>query len=94
MEVVLESGAEDIEVEEDGSIVITTTWEELSAVNQSLRESGFDAAHSEVTMLASNTIECDSELGAKVIKLIEALEDLDDSQEVFSNAIIPEESYG
>ena len=45
-------------------------------------------------MLASNTIECDSEVGAKVIKLIEALEDLDDSQEVFSNAIIPEESYG
>ena len=35
-----------------------------------------------------------TEVGAKVIKLIEALEDLDDSQEVFSNAIIPEESYG
>ncbi len=45
MEVVLESGAEDIEVEEDGSIVITTAWEELSAVRQSLRESGFDATH-------------------------------------------------
>ena len=45
-------------------------------------------------MLASNSIECDAEIGAKVLKLIEALEDLDDSQEVFSNAIIPEEAYG
>ena len=94
MEVVLESGAEDIEIEEDGSIVITTAWEELSVVSQSLRESGFDASHSEVTMVASNSIECDAEAGAKVIKLIEALEDLDDSQEVFSNAIIPEGAYG
>ena len=52
-----------------------------------------DPSHCEVTMVASTSIECDVEMGGRVLKLIEALEDLDDSQEVFSNAIIPAEAF-
>ena len=93
MEAALESGAEDIDTEEDGSITLTTAWEDLSVINEALRASGLDPSHSEVTMVASTSVECDVETGSRVLKLIEALEDLDDSQEVFSNAIIPEESF-
>ena len=93
MEAALESGAEDIDSEEDGSITVTTAWEDLSAINEALRVSGLNPSHSEVTMVASTSVECDVEMGTRVLKLIEALEDLDDSQEVFSNAIIPEESF-
>ena len=93
MEAALDAGAEDIDSEEDGSIIVTTAWEDLSGVNESLRLAGLGPSHSEVTMVASTSVECDEELGLRVLKLIEALEDLDDSQEVFSNAIIPEEAF-
>ena len=93
MEAALESGAEDIDVEEDGSIIVTTAWEDLSTVRDALKDSGLDPTHSEVTMVASTSIECDVEMGLRILKLIEALEDLDDSQEVFSNAIIPAEAF-
>ena len=93
MEAALDAGAEDIDSEEDGSIIVTTAWEDLSGVNESLRSAGLGPSHSEITMVASTSVECDEELGSRVLKLIEALEDLDDSQEVFSNAIIPEEAF-
>ena len=93
MEAALDAGAEDIDSEEDGSIIVTTAWEDLSGVNEALRLAGLGPSHSEVTMVASTSVECDEELGSRVLKLIEALEDLDDSQEVFSNAIIPEEAF-
>ena len=93
MGVVLEAGAEDIASEDDGSILVTTPWEELVSVSETLRESGLEPGHAEVSMLASNSVECDVDLGARILKLIESLEDLDDTQEVYSNALIPEESY-
>ncbi len=50
--------------------------------------------HSEVTMRASVDVELDVEQGEKLLKLIDVLEDLDDVQDVFTNADIPGESYG
>ena len=49
--------------------------------------------NSEITMRASVEVELDAEAGEKVLRFLDALEDLDDTQDVFSNADIPEEAY-
>lgn len=90
MDVALEAGAEDLEADEDGAVSVTTPWERLSDVVAALNDAGLAPDHSEVTMVPSTTVECDDDLGQKVLKLIDILEELDDVQEVFSNADIPE----
>lgn len=89
MDVALEAGAEDIEAEEDGAISVTTPWELLSDVVAAMNAQGLEPDHSEVTMVASTTTECDQALAEKVLRLIDALDDLDDVQEVYSNADFP-----
>ncbi len=93
MEVALEAGADDIEAEEDGALSVTTSWESLSDVVVALTAAGFPPDHSEVTMVASTTTECDDELAQKVLRLIDALEELDDVQEVYSNGDFPASAY-
>ncbi|MFT7651138.1 MAG: YebC/PmpR family DNA-binding regulatory protein [Limisphaerales bacterium] len=89
MDVALEAGAEDVESEEDGAISVTTPWEMLSDVVAAMNAQGLEPDHSEVTMVASTTTECDQALAEKVLRLIDALEELDDVQEVYSNADFP-----
>ena len=93
MDVALEAGAEDIEGDEDGAITVTTPWENLNAVVGQLTEAGYEPDHSEVTMVASTTSPCETEQARKVLTLIDALEDLDDVQEVYSNGEFPDEAY-
>ncbi len=93
MDVALEAGAEDIEGDEDGAITVTTPWENLNAVLGQLTEAGYEPDHSEVTMVASTTSPCETEQARKVLTLIDALEDLDDVQEVYSNGEFPDEAY-
>lgn len=93
MDVALDAGAEDIEGDEDGAITVTTPWEILNQVVTQLAEAGFEPDHSEVTMLASTTSPCDTEQARKVLTLIDALEDLDDVQEVYSNGEFPDDAY-
>ena len=93
MDVALEAGAEDIEGDEDGAITVTTPWENLNAVVRQLIEAGYEPDHSEVTMVASTTSPCETEQARKVLTLIDALEDLDDVQEVYSNGEFPDEAY-
>ena len=93
MDIALEVGAEDIQSDEEGGITVTTPWEILGQVAQALSEAGLPTDHSEVTMMASNTSECDVEQAQKVLKLIDVLEDLDDVQEVYSNGQCPDEAY-
>ncbi len=93
MEAALEAGAEDIEAEEDGALSVTTSWENLSDVVAALSEAGLPPDHSEVTMVASTTTECDDELAQKVLRLIDALEELDDVQEVYSNGDFPASAF-
>jgi YebC/PmpR family DNA-binding regulatory protein len=93
MDVALEAGAEDIEGDEDGAITVTTGWENLNAVVGQLTEAGYEPDHSEVTMVASTTSPCETEQARKVLTLIDALEDLDDVQEVYSNGEFPDEAY-
>ena len=94
MEVALETGADDILTNEDGSIEVLTTEEAFVDVKEALVAANLTPEHSEVTMRASTEVELDVEQGEKLLKLIDALEDLDDVQDVFTNAEIPGESYG
>ncbi len=93
MEVALESGADDIVMEEDGSIEVLTSPETFSALVAAMETAGVAPANAEVTMRASIEVELDVETGQKVLRFLDILEDLDDTQAVYSNADIPEEAY-
>ncbi|MEM7100696.1 MAG: YebC/PmpR family DNA-binding transcriptional regulator [Pseudomonadota bacterium] len=93
MDVALEAGAEDIDAEDDGAITVTTAWEDLSSVVDALKAAEMEPDHSEVTMIASTTTDCDVDLAQKVLKLIDAIEELDDVQEVYTNGDFPAEAY-
>ena len=93
MEVALEAGAEDIVAEDDGSIEVTTTPEAYAGVLDAMRAAGLEPENAEVTMRASTEVDLDIETGQKVLKFLDILEDLDDTQEVYNNAVIPDEVY-
>ena len=93
MEIALEAGADDVVMEDDGSIEVVTTPEAFTDVVTAMEEGGLTPANSEVTMRASLEVELDVESGQKVLKFLDVLEDLDDAQAVYSNADIPDEAY-
>ncbi|MEE4219244.1 MAG: YebC/PmpR family DNA-binding transcriptional regulator [Xanthomonadales bacterium] len=93
MEIALEAGADDVVTEEDGSIEVLTSPEAYTDVLLAMEEGGLIPAESEVTMRASVEVELDDETGAKVLKFLDILEDLDDTQAVYSNADIPDSAY-
>ncbi len=88
MDAALEAGAEDVVTNDDGSIEVLTEWTEFSAVKEALEKAGLVPADGEVTMVASTQAELDLTCAEKVMKLIDRLEDLDDVQNVYSNADI------
>ena len=86
MEAALEAGAEDVVTNDDGSIeVITGPWE-FTAVKEALEKAGFTAEFGEVTMKPENVIELAGDEAARMQKLLDALESLDDVQEVYTSA--------
>ena len=91
MDVALEAGAEDIEGIDDGSVDVTTAWEEFAAVKSALEEAGLNPEGGEVTMVASTTVPVDASGAETILGLIDALEDLDDVQNVYTNVEIPDE---
>ncbi len=91
LEVALEAGAEDVEANDDGSIDVTTAWEEFGAVKEALEKAGLTPEGGDVTMVASTTVELDADGAETVLGLVDALEDLDDVQNVYTNADIPDE---
>jgi len=93
MEVALDAGAEDVVSEDDGSIEVITSPEEFAGVLDAMKVAGLTPENSEVTMRASLEVELDVDTGTKVLRFLDALEDLDDTQDVYSNADIPEEAY-
>ena len=93
MEAALEAGAEDIVSDDDGSIEVLTSPEDFEAVRNALRDAGLEFGQAEVTQRATTTVELDLETGQKVLKFLDMLEDLDDTQDVWSNADIPAEAY-
>jgi YebC/PmpR family DNA-binding regulatory protein len=91
METALEAGAEDVVVNDDSSIDVITQPETISDVKDAMVAAGFAPDNFEVTMEASMKVELDLEAAEKMLKLIDKLEDLDDVQEVYSNAEISDE---
>lgn len=91
MEAALEAGADDVVTEEDGLIEVLTAPEDYISVKETMSDVGLEPEESELTMRAANNTPLDVEEGEKVMRLIDMLEELDDVQEVFSNADFPEE---
>ncbi|WP_027857052.1 YebC/PmpR family DNA-binding transcriptional regulator [Marinobacterium jannaschii] len=92
MEAALEAGADDVVANADGSVDVFTEWQSFMDVKQGLEEAGLEPVHAEIAMIPSTSVELDVEAGRKILKLIDVLEDLDDSQNVYHNAEIPEEA--
>lgn len=93
MEVALDAGADDIVSEPDGSIEVITDPDAFSAVVAAMETAGLQPENAEITMRASTEVTLDAETGEKVLRFLDMLEDLDDTQDVYSNADIPEEAY-
>ncbi len=91
MEAALEAGAEDIVTHDDGSVDVQTTAENFLDVKDAMIKAGFEPEHAEVTQQASTTVELDLEGAEKMLRMISMLEDLDDVQNVYSNADVSAE---
>lgn len=90
MEVALEAGAEDVITHEDGAIEVLTDPAEFEAVKNALEAADLKPELAEVTLRAENTIELAGEDAARMQKLLDVIEDLDDVQDVFHNAELTE----
>ena len=90
LEAALESGIEDIE-QNGTQLVITTEPQDMVAVRTALQNAGLDYESADVEFVSSLKVTCDKETAEKAIKLIDAMEDLDDVQSVFTNMDIPPE---
>jgi YebC/PmpR family DNA-binding regulatory protein len=86
MEVALEAGAEDVLTDEEGAIEVLTTPADFEAVKNALEAAGLVAEMAEVTWRAENSVSLSGDEAAKMQKLLDILEDLDDVQNVFHNA--------
>lgn len=93
MDVVLDAGADDIVTHDDGSVEITCAGADYVAVVSALNDANMAIDSSEVVQRAANEIELSEADAGKVMKLVDALEDLDDVQEVFTNADFPESMF-
>ena len=91
MEAALEAGAEDVVANDDSSIDVYTSPEDFSDVRQAMVDAGLEPLNAEVTFEASTSAELDQDAAEKLLRMVDTLEDLDDVQEVYSNADIPDE---
>jgi YebC/PmpR family DNA-binding regulatory protein len=90
MEVALEAGAEDVVTDDDGAVEVLTAPTEFEVVKAALEAAGLKPEVAEVTWRAQNDIELEGEDAVRMQKLLDAIEDLDDVQDVFHNALLPE----
>jgi YebC/PmpR family DNA-binding regulatory protein len=88
MEVALEAGAQDVIADDEGAIEVLTEYADFEVVKAALEKAGLVAEVAGVTMRAENTIELDGDDAARMQKLLDVLEDLDDVQEVYHNAAL------
>ena len=91
MEAAIEAGADDVVVDEDGSIEVLTGPADFESVRDAMRAAGHEPENAELTMRADNHTALDADTASSMIKMLEMLEDLDDVQNVYSNADIPDD---
>ena len=92
LEVALDSGADDVITHDDGSLEVLTPYTAFEAVKHALEAAGLTAEIAEVTMRADNVIELTGQDAVRMQKLLDILEDLDDTQDVFHNAALSEQA--
>ena len=90
MEVAIEAGADDVVSYEDGSVDVLTAPAVFSPVKEAMSSAGLEPEGAEVTQRAASNITLGREDAQKMVKLLDLLEDLDDTQNVYSNADIPD----
>lgn len=91
MDAALDAGAEDVETNDDGSIEVTTTPESFTSVKEAMMAAGFETDLAEITMHPSTSVELELSDAEKVMRLVDMLEDLDDVQNVYTNADFSDE---
>lgn len=91
MEAAIEAGAEDVVIDDSGSIEVITDPQDFETVRDAMREASLEPESSEVTMRASTSAVLGQKEAETMLKLLDMLEDLDDVQSVYSNADIPDE---
>lgn len=89
VEAAIEAGAEDVIANEDLSIDVVTAWENLSTVRDALVDTGLAFENAEVIQRAAISVAVDLENAEPIVALVDSLEELDDVQNVYSNADIP-----
>jgi YebC/PmpR family DNA-binding regulatory protein len=92
MEVALEAGAEDVITDDDGAIEVLTAYADFETVKNALEAAHLKPEVAEVTMRAENPIELTGDEAVRMQKLLDALEELDDVQEIYHNAEIDSEA--
>ncbi len=92
MEAALEAGAQDVVVNDDGSLEVLSGPDDYENVRAAMIHAGLKPEHSELTMRASTSSPVDLEQAPAVLKLLEMLDDLDDVQNVYTNADFPDEA--
>ena len=92
-EAAIEAGADDVVVYDDGAIDVLTAPDAFAAVKAAMEAAGFRADIAEITLRADNDIAVSGETAQQVAKLLRWLEDLDDVQNVYSNADLGEDAY-
>ena len=85
MEVSIEAGAEDIEINEDNTVTVSSSPEAFEEIKSALIDNEIEIDDSEISLVPETTVQADLETSLKVYKLLEMLEDLDDTQSVTSN---------
>jgi YebC/PmpR family DNA-binding regulatory protein len=91
MEQALEVGADDVVTNDDSSIDVTTAFEDFLNVKDAMIAAGLTPESAEITMIPSTTVTMDKDGAEKIMGLVDMLEDLDDVQNVYTNADIPDE---
>jgi transcriptional/translational regulatory protein YebC/TACO1 len=86
MEVALEAGAEDVISDEDGALEVLTAYADFEKVKNALEAAGLVPEVAGVTMRAENPIELSGDDAVRMQKLLDVIEELDDTQEVYHNA--------
>ncbi len=91
MEVAVGAGADDVDTDDDGTIEVTTPAEEFSAVREALTSGGLTPEIAEIVQRPANETPLEGEDAEKAMRLIDALEELDDVHDVYTNASFPED---
>ncbi|MBI3545307.1 MAG: YebC/PmpR family DNA-binding transcriptional regulator, partial [Gammaproteobacteria bacterium] len=91
IEAALEAGADDVTTDADGSIEVLTAPENFHALVSAMTQHGLKPEHAELAQHAAVSVPVNNDDAQKILALLEALEDVDDVQNVFSNAEFPDE---